>query len=167
MNTRSLSSKYTVSYIDEKDIDDVYCLSKENRIFYFYCPPFVTKESIAEDMKALPPGKTMEDKYYIGFWDKNKLAAVADVILRYPDDNTAFIGLFMMDKSYQGKGEGSFIVTEMINCLKKEGFSAIRLAYAKGNMQSRYFWIKNGFAETGEEKQNTGYTAVIMQRNLS
>ena len=59
----------------------------------------VTLESIREDMKVLPPGKSGEDKFYVGFFDGSMLTAVMDLILKYPNDETAFIGLFMVDSA--------------------------------------------------------------------
>ena len=51
------------------------------------------------DMNALPPNKEMCDKYYLGFYDGEKLIAVMDFIMAYPDELTAFIGFFMTDVS--------------------------------------------------------------------
>lgn len=42
----------------------------------------------------------------------------------------------------------------------------MRLAYAKGNIQSENFWLKNEFLKTGEEVENDGYIAVVMQKEL-
>ena len=67
MDIRSLSKKYTVRKLDINDVDIIYDISSKNEIFYQYHPPFVTKESIIEDMEALPPHKNYDDKYYIGF----------------------------------------------------------------------------------------------------
>ena len=39
--------------------------------FYQYHPPFVTKESVLKDMKALPSGKNYDDKFYVGFLKRN------------------------------------------------------------------------------------------------
>ena len=64
-------------------------------MYYEFCPPFVTRESVLDDMTALPPGKTFEDKFYVGFFRENRLAAVMDVVFNYPDSHTAYIGFFM------------------------------------------------------------------------
>lgn len=67
MNIAELSLQYKVRKLTENDVDCIYKLSVENPMFYQYCPPFVKKESILEDMKALPPRTTYEDKFYVGF----------------------------------------------------------------------------------------------------
>ncbi|MBD4339791.1 GNAT family acetyltransferase, partial [Xanthomonas citri pv. citri] len=89
------SKKYKVRTLDIHDVDTIYDMSCKNEIFYQYHPPFVTKESIVEDMSALPPNKRSDDKYYIGFFEGDSLVANMDLILGYPADEIAFIGLFM------------------------------------------------------------------------
>ena len=80
-------------YLDmnARDVDMVYDLRIKNSIYYQYHPPLVTRESILEDMDALPPGKTLNDKYYIGFFKRDKLIAVMELVMNYPKKKTAFI----------------------------------------------------------------------------
>lgn len=130
----------------------IYDLSSRNEIFYQYHSPFVTKKSIQEDMSALPPGKDYKDKYYVGFFEHETLVAIMDLILDYPAEGIAFIGLFMMNSEYQNKGVGSEIISECAACLKALGFNKIRLGVDKGNPQSSAFWKKNGFVVTDENE---------------
>ena len=160
MNITALSEKYHVRRLDTNDLNDIYCLSCKNPMFYQYHPPFVTKESILEDMRALPLEKSMDDKYYVGFFEKRELVAIMDLILDYPKKDTAFIGLFMMNAQYQGKGIGSQIMDEVIACLTENEYKEIRLGVDKGNPQSYAFWTKNGFVPVEERKY------VLMRRTL-
>lgn len=166
MDFRKLSDRYDVRRLGREDVERIYLLSAGNPLFYQYCPPFVTRQSICQDMEALPPGKSPEDKFYLGFFREGELLAVMDLVLGYPDRDTAYIGLFMMDQRYQGQGIGSEIITQCVSTLKVEKFRCVRLAYAKGNHQSRSFWRKNHFAPTGEESLQEGYIAVLMEREL-
>lgn len=50
-----ISKNYQVRRLGRDDVDAIYELCRENRIFYRYHEPFVTKESILDDMEALPP----------------------------------------------------------------------------------------------------------------
>lgn len=126
----------------------------------------MTRESLRSDRKALPPGMTYDDKYYIGFWEDSELTAVMDLILRYPDRDTAYIGFFMVNRSAQGRGVGSLLVEEVCGWLKRQGFTCVRLGYAKGDPQSEHFWRKNRFRPTGMEAAKEGYDAVLLQRTL-
>lgn len=160
MDVSILSNRFFVRKLEKKDVKQIYTLSCGNRIFYEYHPPFVTEESILEDMEALPPGKNYEDKYYIGFFDGEELTAMMDLIHNYPEERVAFIGLFMVDQKYQGKGLGSQIICDCLSGLEKCGYEAVRLGVDLGNPQSLAFWRKNGFRIMNEDKY------ILMERKF-
>lgn len=166
MNINDLSAEYKIRKLNDGDIEKIYELSVGNPMFYEYCPPYVTKESIQEDMTVLPPNTDQKNKYYIGYFMENKLIAVMDLIMNYPDNKTVFIGLFMLNHKYQGKGIGTKIIKDCSSCFQNMDYHYMRLAYAKGNIQSEKFWLKNAFLKTGEEVENDGYIAVVMQKEL-
>ena len=72
------SQKYAVRPLTAGDIDKILALCAENEQFYRYHPPLATRESVLEDMTALPPGKCAADKHYLGFFDRETLVAVLD-----------------------------------------------------------------------------------------
>ncbi len=152
MNIKLLSNTFDVRRLNIEDTELIYNLSCKNKIYYQFHPPFVTRESIQEDIRALPPGKDYSDKYYVGFFKKETLIAIMDLILEYPTKDTAFIGLFMMDFEYQNKNLGSKIISESAKYLKILGFHKIRLGVDKENPQSNAFWKKNGFIVVGESE---------------
>lgn len=154
MEIKSLSNKYEVRKLDINDLDIIYDISCENEIFYKYHPPFVTKESILEDMEALPPNKSFDDKYYIGFFENDLLVAYMDLILGYPTEEIAFIGLFMTNVQYQNKGIGTNIIRDTCDYLKNLGYKKVRLGVDKGNPQSNSFWCKNRFLIISDNKYN-------------
>ena len=127
MDVNLLSKSFKVRRLNKRDIDMIYDLSCENKIFYQYHPPFVTKESIEED------------------FDGDILIAIIDLILSYPTKEIAFIGLFMTNIEYQNKGIGSNIIRDVCSYLKEIGYKRVRLGVDKGNPQSYHFWIKNNF----------------------
>ena len=154
MDIELLSKKYVVRRLDINDVDAVYDMSCKNKIFYKYHPPFVTKQSIVEDMEALPQNKSYDDKYYIGFFEDNTLVANMDLILGYPTEEIAFIGLLMTNVLYQNKGVGSQIVRDVCTYLKLLGYKKVRIGVDKENPQSNSFWHKNGFRIIAENKYN-------------
>jgi Uncharacterized conserved protein len=160
------SSRYRVRCLHDSDIPVIFSLCKGNPQYYQYCPPFVTEESIRTDMKALPPGKEFSDKYYVGYFDGEKLIAVMDFIMAYPDDETAFIGFFMTEASLQGQGVGSGIIEELCQYLKCIGLSGIKLGWISGNRQAVSFWRKNGFTEAGVTYDTEHYTVTVASRAL-
>ena len=53
MNIKSFSNHYQVRKLTDNDLDVIYQLCIKNTLYYQYCPPLVTIESIKEDMKNL------------------------------------------------------------------------------------------------------------------
>lgn len=150
MNLKLLSNTFEVRRLIPEDIEFIYALCAGNKLFYRYHPPFVTRERLLADMAALPPGKHKTDKFYLGFFEGNKLTAVMDLILDYPAEHVAFIGFFMTDTSCQKKGVGSGIIRELAAQLRLSGCTKIRLGVDKGNPQSFSFWNKCGFTVADE-----------------
>ena len=81
-----------VRKLNATDIDKIYEVMQGNPQYFQYCPPMATAQSIADDMNVLPPRTTYDDKYYIGYFEGEKLVAVMDLILNFPNKETAFIG---------------------------------------------------------------------------
>ena len=133
MQLQSLSRRYTVRQLMETDVDAMLALCSGNPQFYRYHPPMATKASILDDLQAVPPGKTLSDKYFIGFYDGETLAAMMDLITGYPNPATAFIGLFMVDAAQQGRGTGSALIADCKRALRAEQFKTLRLAIDEGN----------------------------------
>lgn len=120
MNYINFSKSYHVQMLTKRDIPLILALCEKNTQFYEHCPPFVTEGSIRDDMCALPQRKMDEpqDKYYLGFFDDaEQLVAVMDFIDHYPTERSCFIGFFMMERSVQGHGIGSRIITELCVCI--------------------------------------------------
>ncbi|WP_077613135.1 GNAT family N-acetyltransferase [Clostridium sp. Marseille-P2415] len=161
-----MSSRYMVKQFKEEDVSNIYALCKRNPTYYKYIKIEPTLENIKEVLTELPPNKTMDDKFFVGFYKDNQLVAILDLITGYPDINTAFISWFMMDQDFQRIGIGTEIIMEILFYLKEENFRYVRLGYIKGNQESESFWIKNKFIPNGIESETDDYTIVVMQREL-
>lgn len=162
-----LSKKYQVRKLTPADANKAFALVQSNPTYFNFCPPQATRHSILEDMKVVPANKTLDDKYYVGFFEGEKLIAILDLISQYPDDQSAWIGFFMVDKMYQEQGIGSKIMSEVLTGIKADGLKRVEVAYAKGNTQSEHFLLKNGFVKDGREIPVPGYTVVVMEQLLN
>ncbi|MBO5486250.1 MAG: GNAT family N-acetyltransferase [Eubacterium sp.] len=165
LDMTKLSSKYQVRRLTKEDIPIIYELCLKNQPFYEYCGKQPTMERIESDLRIAPPGIDISDKYYIGFFEEDTLMAVMDLIDGYPDEKSAFIGFFMMNMDFQGKGIGSLIVSEVFDYLKNKGFTVVGLGIDKDNPQSNHFWKKNGFSIVKEYPQEEG-VILLAEKNL-
>ena len=160
-----LSRIYDIRRLNDSDVDGILSFCKKNTQFYEYCEAEPTREQVLNDLHITPPGIGLSDKYYIGFYRKETLIAVMDLIDGYPEPEIAFIGFFMMNKDLQGQGVGTAIIRETAAYLTATGKTTIRLAIDKGNPQSTHFWKKNGFIVIKEFDRN-GWTALVAEKQL-
>lgn len=161
-----LSKEYRIHRITEQDIDDVYRLCAQNPRYYHYCPPPVSRAGILQDLSALPPGVAPSDKYYVGFYQSERLIAVLDLILGYPTTSDAYIGFFMTNASLQRQGIGSGIIQKLCSDLNKLPFHSVQLSWVKGNQQVEQFWLKNGFSALHETVSTSALSVIAAKRRL-
>ena len=166
LSLSKLSSRYDVRLLNESDVTEIFELCVGNPMYYEYCPPPVSKESILADMDALPEGQSPDDKYYVGYFDNEELIAVMDVILRFPEQDVAWIGFFMTKSSIQRRGIGAFIIDEACACLATHGIREVRLGYMKDNPQCHGFWVKARFVFVSESEDTTGRNIIVASRNI-
>lgn len=166
MEAVHFSKTYTVRKLQKDNVEKIYELCKENALYYQYCPPFVTRESIEEDMIALPAEVTKEHKYYVGFFDGERLIAVLDLIDGYPQKDIVFIGFFMCDVCIQNSGIGTAMIGELIEYIRSLGYQAVRLAWVKGNPQAEHFWLKNSFTPIKETSSTAADCVILAERRL-
>ena len=161
-----LSRQYEVRVLGEADVDTIIELYKENTLFYQYCEAKPGKKQVLEDMYITPPKTDLSSKYYIGFFRDDELIAVIDLIDGYPESEIAYIGLFMVKLSYQGKQIGSTIIHEAEDHLKETGIRTVRLAINKGNPQSSHFWEKNWYCIIREVNKEGWGTLLEAEKSI-
>ena len=157
---KKLSKRYDVRRLNSKDIQMIYTFCKRNTQYYEYCGKELSIDLIEKDLEITPPGIPIEQKYYIGFFDDNKLVAIMDLEDGYPNCDCAYIGFFMMDYELQGRGIGSIIISEALEYLHEQGFQKSQLGIDKGNPQSNHFWRKNDFKVIREVEIEKGIILV-------
>jgi len=163
---QQISAQFQVRRVTEEDLPELLALAEGNPVYYEHMHVQPKLENLREDLTKLPPRTVPEDKYFLGFYRDGRLCAALDLILHYPNRETAFVGWFILRKDLQGRGTGTAMVNELMTFLQYQGFSFVRLGYVKGNPQSKAFWEKNQFIPTGVEPEGDGYTIVVMERRL-
>lgn len=87
-----------------------------------------------------------EDKAFcIGFTFQNTPVAFLSIIEEYPEKETLYIGLFLMNNSFKRKGIGRRIITSLINEAFKYNYKTLKLSVQDNNMSGYSFWESLGF----------------------
>ena len=165
MDINKLSSCYAVRALGASDAASVLRLCQGNAQYYLYCGMQPTLQQVLHDMQILPEGVERSRKHYVGFFDRDDLAAVMDCVEGYPDSQSVYIGFFMMNAGLQGRGIGSAIIAGVAGYLQSIGVKRLRLAIARDNPQATRFWFKNGF-QVVQEVEMDGWTALVADRRL-
>ena len=61
LNISQLSTKYRIKKMEEEDISRILNIENGNPQYFAYCPPKPCRETVLNDLKAIPEGKS-EDK---------------------------------------------------------------------------------------------------------
>ena len=165
LDLSAMNRHYHLRRLDDSDADSILELCEGNTLFYQYCEAKPSKEQVLNDLHITPPDVNPSNKYYIGFYQKDVLIAVMDLIDGYPDADIAFIGFFMVKNEMQGNQVGSNIIQETASYLKSAGMTAIQLGIDKSNPQSTHFWKKNGFAVI-KEVERGNWTVLVAEKTL-
>lgn len=162
---KNMSKNYNVEKLTENDIETIYRLCQGNKLYYRYCQAEISREQILRDLYLRPEGVNEDNKYYLGFFEDELLVAVLDILDAYLDEETCFIGFFMVNILYQSQGIGSEIIQSVLAYVKKIGKAKVRLGIDKANPQSKAFWNKNGF-KVIKEVERSGGTILLAEKIL-
>lgn len=167
---KSFSGQYSIVKVSDKNIDDVYEVTKLNKYFISRTQRHeVTREECREDMYALPPNTDMSQKFYIAFYKENECVALFDYVEGYPDSNVVYLGLFMLNPGFQGVKLGSYMIGKFVECVRNNGFTEIKLGCYEANEIGYAFWNRMGFnKEKVTIRENDGklYNLIQMQKKL-
>ena len=145
------SADLSVRPLTDEDVPQLLDLARGNPLYYQHLGEEPTLESLAAELRELPPGCPPDRKRCLGFFDwTGAPVAVMDLLRGYPDETYGYIGFFMVAAEHQGRGVGTRIAGAVLDRLRAEGFRRVRLGYVQGNGQSEGFWRSLGFTPTGD-----------------
>ena len=159
----SLSTDYEVRRITEEDISDVYELCRSNSRYYRSIGQRPSRQRLTEVISEVPDSAEDARKYFVGFYEKDRLLALLDLITDSPEKDSAFIGWFMVDADRHRKGIGSQLFADIRASVKARGLRTVTLKCPAASEEALAFWESQGFTRVGEEEE-TG--SAVMTRSI-
>lgn len=104
-----------------------------------------TMEECEENLTARPPQVAAENKHFLVIYEKGECVALLDYLEGYPEKETAYIGLFIVDASRHGNGIGRRINDAFMRAAQCCGYRNIKLGCHRRNESGYWFWRKNRY----------------------
>ena len=153
INIETFSSSFKTKKITEADIADVYNLHRSNVKYYRQNNEKPSKKRLTEVISEIPEGASISQKYFVGFYEKDDLVAILDLIVGYPNSDDAFIGWFMVKEELHRKGVGSQIIADVRAALKAQGINHISLKCNASSTEAIDFWKNQNFLITNQDDE--------------
>lgn len=157
-----------LSYQEVSEIDDeLYQFHIRQNVYYQLAKEVITRESLIEDMQV-PEGFDESGHHIVRGYLNDVMVALIDYQKGYRysmehDDKCVWIGLFLVDQSYQKKGIGTVMLQEFLDEFKND-CQRVQLACLENNYVGLAFWKKLGFSEIANSKY--GDLPVIVMEKL-
>lgn len=163
---------YEVKMLQASDAEAILILQKGHPNYHTYLLDHpVTKADILTDLTSLPDRSRAADKFYLGFYQDKKLIALVDIVLSFPDNLSAWLGLIMVDQALVKQGIGQTIIKALKHALKREGFKQLLAApFLDEAMQN--FFAQAGFEVQGKillgnKADGTPVVGLLQQTSLA
>ncbi|MCI8387697.1 MAG: GNAT family N-acetyltransferase [Clostridiales bacterium] len=95
--------------------------------------------------------------YCIGFSLNGEAVAILSILEGYPETDTLYIGLFLMNENFKRKSIGTKIISTLIDESFSTQYSSIKLSVQDNNICGYSFWSKLGFKVTKKCKCDNFY----------
>jgi len=106
----------------------------------------VSPTAAQEIFQAVPPGRSLSDKFMVGLWDRGgDIVGLLEGMRHYPDETTWWIGLLMLAPEVRGRGLGRKLVQSFCEYVRTEHGTSMMLGVVEENQSAYRFWQGLGF----------------------
>ena len=135
------------------------------RYFYIVHGYAFDKNSVRDDLVAIPEGCDLDSKYFYAIYLGTEAIGCIDIIRGYPDQQAVFIGILLFIESQQGLGFGHQALDFINELTSVWGSKRLRIAVVESNERALSFWLREGFIEL-YRKNSIEYnkSVIVMER---
>jgi len=128
-------------------------------------------DALEEDFRAVPSGKSNEDKFVFGIiTTPTGIVGLLDTLHGYPDGTTWWIGTLLFVPESRSQGLGEKVVQGFVKYAQAGGAQAIMLGVVEENTRAYKFWLRMGFEFVRETEPrqfgNKMQKVRVMRRNI-
>ena len=123
-----------------------------------------TKEAIIETIEYCPNDFPKENVYNIGVSYNGKPVGSLFALYCYPDKQTFYIGLFLMNEEFKKQGIGTKVIKALFDSFSNTVIEKFCLSVQDNNISGCRFWNNLGF-EVVNQNICEGFVNLSMQYN--
>jgi RimJ/RimL family protein N-acetyltransferase len=125
---------------------------------------------VTEIRGAIPPGRTLADKFFFAILKEDRVAGLIDIIGGYPEPDTWHLGFIFLAKEVRGGGVGRRALHAIYDWMKGQGATTIRLGVVEPNTRARWLYASEGFVFKGVREidlsVNRARRTLVLERPL-
>ncbi|HSW61288.1 MAG TPA: GNAT family N-acetyltransferase [bacterium] len=150
-----VTEKLTLSETD-KIKEELSIFVENNDDFFSTCELGTTEEEVKDLLYDVPPIAGNAKKRVFGLYEDDKLIGFIDSIIKYPDNETCYLGVFVIDRHFRSQGIGKYFYECFEHSIAEEGYKKIRLAVHEENAGAIRFWQRLGFIQANDFEYRCG-----------
>jgi len=148
---------YLIHQLHRADADQLQSLYERCEDFFRLTsglPPSATAGG--EEFDDVPAGKGPDDLYIFGLYPTDAaLVGVMTAVQHYPDPQTWWIGVMLLDPQYRGRGLGRRFYQGFERWVVAQGASRLQLMVISANEAGFAFWQRRGFQRVRQVPNRT------------
>jgi GNAT superfamily N-acetyltransferase len=132
-----------VRALEERDVAALQALFDEDPEYFEINGREIPVEEIRT---AVPPGRTLDDKFIFVLERNGRVEGMIDLIRDYPEPHIWHLGFIFLSKSMRGAGQGRRCLHALYDWVRAQGGTVIRLGVVEPNAKARHLYATEGFA---------------------
>ena len=141
---QAILPKYTFETVTVKNLSPYENIFYSNKEYYELTDGRSATRKDCEDTICL---FASENTHSIGVSQNGKALAFMSILEKYPDAETLYVGLLLVDKKSQQQSVGTMLMKALFSVAEDSGFQNLRLSVQSNNVNGLAFWKKLGFYE--------------------
>lgn len=142
---QAILQEYTVESVTMENLSKYETVFYSNEEYYFLTDGRPATRKDCEDTIC---SFATENVHSIGVLQNGKAISFMSILEGYPNDETLYIGLLLVDKKSQRQSVGTMLMNAIISVADDLKFQNLRLSVQSNNISGLAFWKKLGFYET-------------------
>lgn len=162
---------YQVRELTHENDAQIYALQKANQAFFsLFMDHHLTHQEAVADLDSVATQAKADQKYYLGFFDHDKLVASLDLTIDYPGPKIVWIGQYLTDPQAVTDDQKTALLTQVLKTLRQLATQTVQLILPKRDVTDQKFYETLKFEAVSETKAplaGNSVDVVIYQRQLS